>query len=100
MPGHILVARCNCGFERELCPGATVERLRVIAYTADGCDLITIESEQAKNESLTVIKDPRLEEEWLGETWRGPPSYGPWGPYRCPSCGQQSLRLEFRGWWD
>ncbi|SRR6266700_400968 len=100
VPGNILIAQCDCGFERELSPGATVEVLQVIAYTADGRDLITIESEQAKREALTVIKDPRLEEEWLGETWLGPPSYGPWGPYRCPSCGQLRLRLRFGGWWD
>ena len=50
MPGHILVAHCDCGFERELWPGASVEHLHVIAYTADGHDLITIESEQANNE--------------------------------------------------
>ena len=100
MPGHLLVARCDCGFERSLSPGATVEQLQVIAYTADRRDLITIGSEQAKNESLKVVKNPRLEEEWLGETWRGPSSYGPWGPYRCPSCGQQTLGMEFSGWWD
>jgi hypothetical protein len=38
--------------------------LQVIAYAADGRDLITIENEQAKQEALTVIKDPRCEEEW------------------------------------
>ena len=92
VPGHILVARCDCGFERELAPGATEVRSQVIAYTADGRDLITIECEQANNEALTVIENPRLEEE--------SPSFGPWGPYRCPSCGQQSLRMEFGGWWD
>jgi hypothetical protein len=92
VPGHILVARCDCGFERELSPGATIEQVQVIAYTADGRDLITIESEQAKNESLTVIEDPCLKEE--------SPSFGPWGPYRCPSCGQQTLRMEFSGNWD
>ena len=27
--------------------------------------------------SLAVIKDPCLEEEWLGEAWRGPPSHVP-----------------------
>lgn len=100
MPGNILMARCDCGFERQLSPGATYEKLSVIAYTADGHDLITVDSEQAKKESLVVIKDPRLEEEWAGEIWRGAPSYGPWGPHKCPSCGQQYLRLEFGGWWD
>jgi hypothetical protein len=100
MPGHLIDAFCDCGFECELSPGSTIEQLYEIAYTADGRDLITIESEKAKNESLTVIEDPRLEEEWLDGTWRGPPSNGPWGPYRCPSCGQQILRMEFRGYWD
>jgi hypothetical protein len=91
VPGHILVTQCDCGFECGLSPGATVEQLYVIAYTADGRDLITIESEQAKNESLTVIDDPCLKE--AGRD-------GPWGPYRCPSCGQQTLRMEFSGFWD
>jgi hypothetical protein len=92
MPGHILLGRCVCGFERKLWPGATAEHSRVIAYTADGRDLITIESEQATNQSLAVIKDPRFEDEW--------PSYGPWGPYRCPSCVRRALRMEFSGFWD
>lgn len=100
MPGHILVAVCDYGFESELLPGATVEHLRVIAYTADGRGSITIDSEQAKKEALTGIKYPRIEEEWAGQTWRGLASYGPWGPYRSPSCGQQALRMEFRGHWD
>jgi hypothetical protein len=100
MPGNILVARCECGFERKLWPGATIEHLRVIAYSADGRDLVTVERQEAEKQSLAVIEDPRLEEEWLGETWRGPPSWGPWGPYRCPSCGQQSLHITFGGQWD
>ena len=59
MPGNILTARCDCGgFQREPWPGATVTHLKVIAYSADGRDLITVESEQAKLEGLRVIKTP------------------------------------------
>ena len=35
MPGHLLDAKCNCGFERRLTPGATLSELYVIAYSAD-----------------------------------------------------------------
>ena len=102
VPGHILIAQCECGFERELWPGATFETLRVIAYTADGRDLITIESEEAKRRFLTVIENPRLKEIMEAEEKGqfGIPARGPWGPYGCPSCGQQSLQLEHRGNWD
>jgi hypothetical protein len=40
------------GFERELSPGASVDERRVIAYTADASDLVTIESKKAKTAGL------------------------------------------------
>ena len=64
MPGHILTAKCACDFGQRVSPGATfsegrVER-RVIAYTADGRGLATIESGEAARGKLTVIEDPAL----------------------------------------
>jgi hypothetical protein len=42
MPGHNMLGKCACGFERKLAPGATINTLRVMAYSADGRDLVTI----------------------------------------------------------
>jgi len=68
--------------------------LYVIVYTPDGRDLQTVESEKAKRESLTVINDPRLD---AAERTFGA---GPYGPYRCPGCGKQSLLMWQDGFWD
>lgn len=95
MPGHILTARCACGFDCMLYPGATMTELHVVAYSADGCDLITIDSKEAKQRSLQVLEDPSLDPE--GETGIGA---GPWGPYRCPACGQNKLQMGQCGFWD
>lgn len=83
-------------------PGASIGYLHVMAYTTDGCDLITIKNEEAKSKSLTVIEDPRLKEtmEAKGKRLFGIPAMGPWGPYRCPSCAQLSLQLWHSGFWD
>jgi hypothetical protein len=93
---------CGCGFERKLTPGASVEHLYVIAYSADRDDLITVTNDDAKRRSLTVIEDPRRKEiseaEAKGSVYI--PAAGPWGPYSCPSCGQLSLQLWHGGWWD
>ena len=97
MPGHILSAKCPCGFEREVAPGATVNALRVIAYTADGRDLVTIESEKAKTAGLTVIEDPWLKAQ---ETSLYVSLDSSWGPYRCPQCAKDSLQLCPKGLWD
>ena len=94
MPGHIVVARCACQFERSLQPGASIEHLYVIAYTPNGRDLKTFESEKAKRESLTVINDPCLDADV--RTFGA----GPYGPHRCPGCGKQSLLMWQVGFWD
>ena len=87
MPGHLVSARCACQFERGLRPGATIEHWYVIAYTSDGRDLETVESEKAKREKLTVIRDPCLDADV--RTFGA----GPYGPYRCPRCEKQSLLM-------
>jgi hypothetical protein len=98
MPGHVLSAKCTCGFEREVAPGATVNQLRVIAYTADGCDLVTVESEKAKAANLTVIEDPWLKAQEAAPYVSFDSSWGP--PYQCPRCTQDSLQLRPTGLWD
>ncbi len=102
MPGHILDAKCACGFERKLRPGvSTVQDFQgyVMAYSANGRDLLTVKTQNAESESLVTVKDPYLEAE-LNRPWLENPSHGPWGPYRCPSCGKQSLQLWHTGYWD
>jgi len=61
VPGHIVVARCACKFERSLQPGASVEHLYVIAYTPDGRDLKTVESEKAVNIAFIKFTGSRNE---------------------------------------
>jgi hypothetical protein len=99
MPGHILQAKCACGFERELQPGASITALYVIAYTADGHDIVTIDSREAERNVLTVIDDP-----WLNaqekDQFTSPRFNSSWGPYRCPACEGSSLQIWPRGFWD
>ena len=73
-----------------------------LAYSADGRDLVTIENEDAKKKSLTVIEDPRLKEiaEADEKGSLGIRAGGPWGPYPCPSCEQPNLQLWHSGFWD
>jgi hypothetical protein len=89
-------AKCDCGFDRELSPGATLSEYYVIAYTAEASDLITIEYREAERANLTVIEDPYLKEDPLSSL--GFDSL--WGPYRCPGCKKLSLQLSLRGYWD
>ena len=97
MPGHILSAKCTCGFERELSPGASVDDLYLIAYTAD--DLVTIESENAKTAGLTVTEDPWLKAQ-EADSFALPRFDSSWGPYRCPRCAENWLWLWPIGHWD
>jgi hypothetical protein len=107
MPGNIVSARCRCGFERDLRPGATWSQekgsvLWVMAYE-DG-DLRTADADYAAAKKLEVIKDPftgdlspadvtRLRlPVWLRRF------FGP--SYRCPSCGRKRLKLTEVGLWD
>src|SRR4029077_16529256 len=99
MPGHILTAKCACGFEQGVSPGATLSepgviQSHVIAYAANGRGLVTIESDDAARANLTVIKDPALAAEWFDAR------NASWGPYRCPKCVNESMRLWFGGNWD
>jgi len=99
MPGHILHAKCTCGFERELWPGASITELYVIAYSTDARDLMTIESQKAKADHLMVIEDPWLKAQRI-DPYAIPSFDSAWGPYRCPSCAKDSLQLWPSGNWD
>jgi hypothetical protein len=80
-------------------PGASLTELYVIAYTANGCDLVTVDSRDAETQGLSVIDDP-----WLKGQEQSPfvsPRWDtPWGPYRCPGCRDHRLQLWPRGHWD
>ena len=56
MPGRILRAECDCGFERDLSPGATNGGGgHVIAYADDGTDLTTFDASVARKKKLVVL---------------------------------------------
>jgi hypothetical protein len=67
-----------------------------MAYTEDGRDLVTIERREAKRSNLAIIPDP-----WLAakesEPFAALPWDSGWGPYRCPVCFKNTLRLCPRG---
>jgi len=98
MPGPILLAKCACGFERCLSPGAHLGgSLSVIAYAANERDLVTVNEEEAQKARLIIIEDPYIKavtQDPGGFHW------GPWGPCRCPGCEQTSLLLLRSGVWD
>lgn len=102
MPGHILHAGCVCGFERELCPGATYNGGRVIAYTANGRDLRTVDWDIAAKEQLVVLRDPCLldpdDPDYFDRLFAV--QLESHGPFRCPRCGKDSLLMRFAGFWD
>ena len=102
MPGHILHARCACGFQQELTPGFDDMRCvgYAIAYNADGSDLVTKDDASIRSSRLRTIRDPFLSD------------YGPakldeetdkknvaQGPVLCPRCKAVNLMLHFRGYW-
>lgn len=99
MPGHLLHAKCNCGFERELQPGASITTLYVIAYTADTRDLVTIDCREAESNALTVIEDPLLKEKEK-DAYFISRFDSSWGPYRCPACEESSLQIWQSRFWD
>lgn len=101
MPGHIIHAECVCGFECELHPGATYDTGRVIAYTADGTDLGTVDQDTAARERLVVLPDPYLldlDGDDLERFFSVKDETH--GPFRCPRCGNDSLLISFAGHWD
>ena len=94
----------------------------VMAYTADGCDLITITCLEAEKAGLKIIRDPWLDAQTRAEKaalkiirdpWLKAQALAGkipmpclslsgqnWGPYHCPSCGNHRLQLLARGNWD
>jgi hypothetical protein len=103
LPGHILRAQCDCGFECELYPGANKDGVgRVIAYTNDGTDLRTFDQDAAARKQLIVLRDPFLldpdEHDYFERLLSVKAQFH--APFRCPSCGKDSLLIRFAGHWD
>jgi hypothetical protein len=88
MPGHIIQAKCSCGFSRELRPGVSelANTGYEIAYNADESDLSTMDHGTIKSAHLRTIPDPYFESSA--------------GPHLCPRCKNLSLMLHFGGFWD
>lgn len=87
MPGIGSIAECPCGFETHVKHGQFLTAglpLLVVAYSADGCGLISILKSEAEAQSLEFIDEY------------------PDGPgYRCPSCGKLTLSFNDSGYsWD
>lgn len=105
MPGLMINATCNCGYDITLSPGATLIDLFVMAYSEDGKNLITVKESVAVEKKLKTISDPFVEEkiiiggpeelknylEELGQPLRG---------YDCPKCKTGNLELHEIGSWD
>lgn len=92
MPGHMLSARCPCGFSGFVNPGVT-ERgvLFVIAYTEDGSALTTVEEKEGLARGREIIRDPFLSAAMsLGEA----------PAYRCPKCEKVTMQFSLAGLWD
>jgi len=106
MPGHMIDARCECGFRRDLTPGYGEVRRKnyVMAYSADRSDLNTLELDvfTARRRHAGSSKRQVIEDPFLGGGAAPYPSNKdiPEGPHRCPQCSRQSLFLHWRGFWD
>jgi hypothetical protein len=111
MPGHLISAKCSCGYQTSLWPGslwpgsASVRSLNVIAYSTDQSDLITVELTKAKKSRLKIIEDPALCDDFSQRDIRFPLFRGlnfdsGWGPYLCPSCKELKLKMILEGHWD
>jgi hypothetical protein len=112
MPGHFIVAYCPCGFECSLSPGSrTPGHLKVMAYSSNHTKpinidsfalklgeenlIITIDEKEALQRGLSIINDPALDADVLGDN-----RDGPWGGYRCPACQQDTMSFQRTGFWD
>jgi hypothetical protein len=67
-----------------------------MAYSADGTDLQTEDTEVIKSEGLEAISDPFLSEDETAAESR----FETQGPYLCPRCKGLTLNLRFGGFWD
>lgn len=104
MPGHIIKAKCSCGYEKELMPGAGGfgGKSYAIAYSEDMNRIGTYEGSIAKRESLVTIKDPFLDDSKLFEfdDESDNSKRGDTNKILCPRCKNKELRMLFLGFWD
>lgn len=105
MPGLMINASCNCGYEITLSPGATLIDLFVMAYSEDRNNIITVKESIAIEKKLKIILDPFAAQkviiggpeelkDYLEELGQ------PAGGYDCPKCKKGNLELHEIGSWD
>lgn len=84
MPGVTAIASCSCRFDAFVSHGLylTNLKLKVVAYTSDGSNLVSLLEEDAKKQGLEIIPYPRGD------------------GYRCPNCGKATLSFQNAGHWD
>jgi hypothetical protein len=56
MPGHIIEAKCDCGYQIELYPGSK----RAIAYSKQGYEIDTYTINEIKDFNLKKLCDPYI----------------------------------------
>ena len=100
MPGHMLSARCPCGFEQTVKPGsATPGQEYVIAYDPGSADLVTVDSLEAQANRLTVIRNPYLDH-MRGSVYESGVQEEVWeAAFGCPKCSETSMRFVLVGFW-
>jgi hypothetical protein len=109
MPGHMIKAKCTCGFTKEMMPGYNefvpfADAETSMAYSESGADLDTFKRPEIERRKLTVLPDPFLDDvaDWTVEKFEEAEKRKsePQGPYHCPKCQLRSLYLYFGGDWD
>jgi hypothetical protein len=119
MPGNIIIANCDCGYETLLYPGYNdfIHQRAVIAYSKDKTDIDTFDEKTIENNNLEIVKDPFLysddDNDFIDELdadnisedqmerlkaiiLNKDEKKGIW----CPKCNNYTLRLNIRGNWD
>lgn len=103
MPGHIIEAKCDCGYEKTMMPGAGGIDLKnyVMAYSENGRTLNTYEKEKAEHQGLTIIRDPFLDDFIIDDNAiEDVPLAKNRTILECPRCNKHSLHLKLSGLWD
>lgn len=97
MPGHMLTAKCSCGFHGNVMPGVS-ERLgmshRVVAYDPSIGQLVTMLEHEAVRRGLQMFPNPYL------KTKIGSLSSWESSTFRCPKCCECNLKFTIDGFWD
>jgi hypothetical protein len=104
MPGNIISAECVCGYETVLMPGSpeASPKTLVMVYLTDRRELDIEDSKIARRKQLQILEDPfvNFDEEDFDEWLESIKPMRECGPYLCPSCREQTLKLISSGNWD